>query len=126
MKSRDDHLKQAKSNETYADQLLQTASADALQWAVSVLYYAAVHYGRAFLVASGAKTITTHIGFETYFGRHWKKPPDIFPLYRRLKDDSEAARYDCIAYSAAEVQKLKDVCLVPFRDAVCAALGISP
>jgi hypothetical protein len=72
------------------------------------------------------KTITTHIGFESYFGRQWGKPPDIFPLYRRLKDDSEAARYDCIGYSAAEVQKLRDVFLVPFRNAVCAKLGISP
>lgn len=126
MKSRDDHLRQAKSNEAYADYLLNTGRADALQWAVTALYYAAAHYGRAFLVASNVKTITTHSGFESYFGRHWVKPPDIFPLYRRLKDDSEAARYDCVGYSATEVQKLRDIFLVPFRNAVYANFRISP
>lgn len=124
MKSRDEHLSQARSNETYADYLLQTGRSDAVTWAATALFYAAVHYGRAFLVASGAKTITTHVGFDSYFSKYWKKPPDIFPLYRRLKDDSEAGRYDCVAYSEVEVEMLRDSCLVPFRNAVCGVLGV--
>lgn len=125
MKSRDEHLKQAKNNENFADSQLQTAQTDALTWAVTALFYSAAHYGRAYVVVSGATTITSHVGFESYFHRCWTTKPDIFPLYRRLKDDSEAGRYDCVSYSASEVVHLRDNYLVPFRDAARAALGLS-
>jgi uncharacterized protein (UPF0332 family) len=125
MKTRDEHLKQAKANEAHADALLQNASPESLAWAVTALFYSAVHYGRAFLAASRTPTITSHVGFESYFRRSWKvtpTTPDVFDLYRRLKDESEAARYDCASFSKTQVENLKVNFLVPFRDAILAAL----
>ena len=132
MRSQNDHLKQAADNEQFAQSLLQIATPDSITWAVTTLFYAAVHYGRAYLVfhaassATTATTITTHPGFESAFVNRWPVPPnlDIFPNYRRLKDHSERARYDCIAYTAKDIEDLRDNHLVPFRNAVKAAMGI--
>lgn len=126
MKNRDEHLQQARSNERHAENLLQNARAEDLTWAVTVLFYAAAHYGRAFLIERGTSTITTHGGFATHFGRKWITAPDIFPLYQELQDRSEAGRYDCVVYSQAEVLDLKNDYFVPFRDAICMALGVLP
>jgi uncharacterized protein (UPF0332 family) len=126
MKTRDEHLQQARSNQRHAESLVQTARVEDLTWAVTVFYYAAAHYGRAFLVERGVTTITTHGGFATHFARQWRITPDIFPLYQELQDRSEAGRYDCIAYSQNEVEDLRDHYYWPFRDAICTALGIIP
>jgi hypothetical protein len=81
MKSRDEHLKQAKSNEDFANTQLLTGQTDALTWAVTALFYSVAHYGRAYVVAKGTHTITSHVGFESHFHRHWTAKPDIFRFY---------------------------------------------
>lgn len=125
MRTRDEHLKQAKDNEDLAEWLLHSGDAKSITWAVTALFYSVVHYGRAFVAAQGNPiTITTHGGFETHFKRAWRPPPDLFLFYRRLKDDSERARYECVAYTAADVTKLRDNQMRPFRDAVIKVLGL--
>jgi len=124
MRTPAEHLKQAKDNEDLAERLLQSGDADSITWAVTALFYSVVHYGRAFIAAKGTPTITTHGGFESFFRRSWTPPPDLFPLYRRLKDHSERGRYECISYTDVEVRDLRDNQLRPFRDAIKAALGI--
>jgi hypothetical protein len=67
MKTEAEHLQQAQDNERFADALLQIGTTDSLQWAVTALYYAAVHWGRAYLAHHLSTTVTTHLGFESEF-----------------------------------------------------------
>lgn len=124
MKTRDEHLKQARDNETFAERLLLSGDTVAINWAATAIFYSAVHYGRAFLAAKSTRTITTHVGFETLFRRAWTQPPDLFSEYRKLKIHSERARYDSVEYPIAEILDLRDQQLRPFREAIMAALGL--
>jgi hypothetical protein len=109
-----DHLTQAKANEEFAEFLLNNTEKRFLGWAVVSLFYAAVHYGRAFLRSYNAPAITSHPGFETHFLRVSSNQA-AYNLYRRLKDESERARYDCCSYTQDEVLELKNRYLIPFR-----------
>jgi hypothetical protein len=117
MPSEADHLAAARGNEEFTEFLLIQAEERFLGWAVSSAFYAGVHYGRAFLQAKGGPAITSHPGFETHFLRICGDQT-LYSLYRRLKDESERARYDCAAYSKAEVRDLTQKFLFPFRDAL--------
>jgi RNA-splicing ligase RtcB len=63
-----EHIAQARRNEKLFSQLLTDAHCP--EWAVVVLFYAAVHYGRGFVIKKGGPTVfTSHRGFETHFRR---------------------------------------------------------
>ncbi len=117
MPSEVDHLAQAKENEEFTDFLLASTQEHFFSWGVSGLFYAAVHYGRAFLQSQGAPAITSHPGFETHFLR-FSGDQGLYNLYRTLKDESERARYDCAKYTKDEVLALKQKYLTPFRNAL--------
>lgn len=112
-----DHLATARDNEDFADFLLTQSEDRFLGWAVSSVFYAAVHYGRAFLQANNAPAITSHPGFETHFLRV-SRNQSLYNLYRRLKDENERARYDCASYRKTDISDLKQRFLIPFRDAL--------
>jgi hypothetical protein len=124
MPTRDEHLKQAKDNENLAELLLQQSDETSNTWAATLIFYSAVHYGRAFLAGQGSKRISSHIGFESSFRQVWAGPPELFRHYRRLRISSETARYDCTTYTASQIRSLWDNHLRPFRDAILAALGV--
>ena len=117
MPSEDEHLAQARANEEFADFLLAHDDDRYLGWAVTSVFYAAVHYGRAFLRAKGGPAITSHPGFETHFVR-LARDQSLYNLYRRLKDESERARYDCASYTKTDIDELKQKYLFHFRDAL--------
>jgi hypothetical protein len=123
MPTRDEHLKQAKDNENLAERLVQQGDEISNTWAATLIFYSAVHYGRAFLAGRGSKRISTHIGFESSFRRVWAGPPELFRHYRLLRISSEIARYDCATYTASQIRSLRDQHLRPFRDAILAALS---
>src|SRR5262249_35248296 len=77
------------------------------EWAVAALFYTAVHLGRAVVAQLGLGPITSHRSFETCLQRSVRAPQDVYDAYRALKDESEAARYDCGRYSEADVRKLE-------------------
>ena len=53
------------------------------------------------------------------FDRIWPDPSEVSIISnRRLKDESERARYDCATYSKTEVSDLRQKFLIPFRDAL--------
>lgn len=112
-----EHIAQAQDNEAFADFLLAQNNERFLGWAVTSVFYAAVHYGRAFLRAQGGPAITSHPGFETHFVR-LARDQSLYNLYRRLKDESERARYDCANYNKIDIDELKRKYLIPFRDAL--------
>jgi len=117
MPSEGDHLAQAHDNEVFTDFLVRHNESRFLGWAVTSIFYAAVHYGRAFLQKQNGPAITSHPGFETHFLR-FTRDASLYNLYRRLKDESERARYDCARYNSAEVDELKQKYLIPFREAL--------
>lgn len=70
MPTRDQHLKQARANEDLAELLLQSGDDNSTTWAATLIFYAALHYGRAFLAARGMTTISTHVGSIPCSGGH--------------------------------------------------------
>ena len=113
MPTRNEYIAQAQKNERFAHSIADEFA----EWAVTALFYAVVHYGRALLSAKGSRWITTHQGFESEFLRA-VQDRRLFNHYRRLKDESEHARYDCVAYTKQEALDFETKFLEPFRDAV--------
>ena len=115
-----EHVTQAKRNEEFLDSIRPLAgSAD---WGITVLFYAAVHYGRAFL-AGKSNPVTTHQHFQSVFVRVTSDLIE-YGYYRSLQTESEASRYDCGKYDWADVDTLNTANLVPFKAALV-KLGLS-
>jgi len=128
MRSQQTHVKQAEQNELLGERLLRSNDPESINWAVTLFYYAAAHYGRAYLASKNTPTVTGHSGFESYFRRAWpgQPIPDVFPHYQSLKYNSERARYDCVTYSEQDVRQMRDSHFKPFRAALRAELNLTP
>jgi hypothetical protein len=101
---RHEHLKKAQNNESLAGALNITVSHCA-EWAVTMLFYSALHYVDSFLA-----------GKETHPLNHDSRDSEIenngtltgiYKDYRRLKDMSRAARYEIPDYSELDVNKAR-------------------
>jgi hypothetical protein len=73
-----------------------------MDWAVTGIFYAALHYIEVFLATQSVHS-PAHCSRETLFRRFPQLNP-IYSEYRTLKDDSEGARYRLEAFTAHEVQ----------------------
>lgn len=98
------HLNQADHNERFFDSFDRTTYSD---WAITVLFYAALHYVDAFLA---------HAGF-TYPGGHPTRDGlvnsvtqlrTISSEYFRLKNRSSSARYYASRFSTREIERCRD------------------
>jgi hypothetical protein len=114
MPTTSDHIAQAKKNEIFLD--LIRPIREAADWGVTALFYAAVHYGRAFL-AGKSNPVTTHQHFQSIFLRVTGDAV-AYGYYRALQTESEASRYDCQQYDWADVDALKTANLTPFKAAL--------
>src|SRR5438093_8730629 len=103
MPSAGDHIAQAKKNERFLDTIAPMD--DFADWGVVVLFYAAVHYGRA-LLAGKSGAVTTHQHFQSTFVRVTGDTV-AYGYYRALQTESEASRYDCKKYDWNDVDALK-------------------
>lgn len=100
MPSQDDHLQKARHNEQFVDSF-ELASTPYLDWVITGIFYAALHYVDAFLATQAVHP-----------GSHSRRDAEVklflgtgFYLdYRALKDDSQDARYRVRQFSAEEVQ----------------------
>lgn len=115
MPSVEQHLEQAKRNAAFAERLLGDGDVGQ-EWAMTAVFYAAVHYGRAVVAAAQLGTLTSHHSFESYLQRDLKAPPHIYKAYRFMKDEAEAARYDCRAFTVDDVKKIQGTKFILFRD----------
>ena len=109
-----DHLAAARQNEVFASDLAKDGRH--YDWAVVGLFYAAVHYGRAYMVTSGL-AVTSHRGFATHFVRR-SGEISLYRYYRQLQDESERARYDCASYTADDVYDADQKLLTPWRQGI--------
>lgn len=118
------HLAQAEHNE----QFLETLSLPAtpyLDWAVTVIFYAALHYIRALAARHQFTNISTYADMDRVFERVpvFRRNREVYVDYRQLKDDSRVARYECRSLAASEVTDLRDGELARIRRFVRAQLA---
>ena len=111
-----DHLRQAAANEEFADFVRNSGKPEHMSWAVTALFYAAVHLGRAYVQRKEpALVATSHQSFASHFLR-LTKSTDLYRYYRELKDESERGRYDCVKHSASDYDALARRIYQPFKD----------
>lgn len=85
----DDHIERAEKNEAFA-LALNPADHFQVDWAVTALFYAAVHYIDAYLLSHELARPRTHVKRDGRI-RDLSDLVAIWPDYRRLKDMSLAA-----------------------------------
>ncbi len=90
MPTKDEHLRKATHNEKFFDDF-NLASSAYPDWAITVLFYSALHYVEAFFAAqTPAIHCATHPQREGLINQHLRS---IYGDYSDLKNDSLAARY---------------------------------
>jgi hypothetical protein len=75
-------------------------------WAVTAMFYSAVHRVRAYLFAHHGERIARHDDMRD----QWRKYPEMRPIkveYELLKQESEQARYYLAEFTPAEVEALR-------------------
>ena len=114
MKQHTEYIQQAAHNAALASHLRRTRK-DCLDWAVTCLFYAAIHYVNAYLVRMHIPIPKRHRGSDL------KKPgrvnivqshsvlSQIYREYRHLDDESRDARYELKRPSASDY----DTFLIP-------------
>lgn len=103
MPEQDSHLRQAQHNESFVASF-DLDSTLYLDWAVTGIFYAALHYIEAFLAIQNIHS-PAHVSRDSIFQKeHVLKP--AYNQYRILKTRSESARYDLQQFSSAEVREL--------------------
>jgi hypothetical protein len=85
-----DHIERAEANESFARSLDQSQPFY-VDWAITILFYAALHYIDAYLAVKSFHPANHPVRDNAIDNNGSLKP--IFNDYRRLKDVSEAARY---------------------------------
>lgn len=113
-----DYIKQAVHNAELAAYLRQD-KVKYLDWAVTCLFYASVHYVNAYLMKVGKTIPRRHKTQGSLVGRSNIVETDpalriIYPAYRHLDDESRDARYELRKPSTDEYDKY----LVPQLDKI--------
>lgn len=118
------HRRQAEHNEAFLT-TLDLATSPYLDWAVTAVFYAALHYIRALAARHHFTNISSYADMDRLFERVvvFRRRDDLYADYRQLKDDSRAARYDCRRFTPAEVAGLRDEELHRVRIFVLAEIG---
>ncbi len=93
-----EYLEQANHNRHVADVLSQ-GSPVSLQWAVTCIFYTALHYVNAYLLHKVQPTPADHGAREYNVRCHMRA---VYPAYRWLKTESERARY-CLVRPTEQV-----------------------
>lgn len=121
MPPRSEHIAKAEENEQVA-QSLEAAYPD---WAITALFYAAVHWVDAVLDGLG--------GMSVHPQRHMQRRGEIArrrelaviePRYRTLQDVSVGARYECELFYPSDVVYARRTSLEPVKAACRRILGM--
>jgi hypothetical protein len=107
-----EHLARAASNEEFLSNI--RAFANHADWGITVVFYIAVHWGRAFLARSGIQ-ITSHKHFQSEFVRI-THDNTTYGHFRFLQTASEQARYDVNPFTWNEVDNLIKAHLGPLKE----------
>ena len=96
------HLEQARKNESTARLLLD---AETFDWAITALFYAALHQLQAYLLQLGVVP-SSHVRREAEIRKHAELWP-IEEAYKLLRAHSENARYECEPFTRAEFEAIR-------------------
>lgn len=107
-----DHILQVQHNETFYHATDKSVYSD---WAMTAVYYAALHYVDAFLAQVGIIDPGGHDVRDQEVHRRAELRP-IVSSYFRLKSRSRSARYYCTTYPHSELQRSFEVDLRAIRD----------
>jgi hypothetical protein len=105
-----DHLVQAGANRAHAEWLLSERPNDrtALQWAVTAVFYSALHGLTAYLMLRGI-TVSSHLARERVLTNPANGvPQDVYDAYHTLDDQSRDARYELVPFTLQDVRDLLD------------------
>ena len=115
MPSKQQHLDKAAHNEAFYDDF-DLDSSPYCDWAVTVLFYALLHYVDTFLaVAQKPVHPNRHAVRDGCVARI----PDLGPIYNEyitLKDKSRDARYYATQFGACDVRKLQKERFLPAKN----------
>jgi hypothetical protein len=120
-----EHRSKALHNEELLD-VYKLAEGKFAGWAITVLFYSALHWMRALAAQEGFQ-IRRYEGNESEklalrqipLFRQSSQP---FSWYRMLKHTSQDARYEMTPYSSADFRDLKQRCFDPFKAFIIANL----
>ena len=101
--SANEYLKQAERNRKVADVLVSKGDPASLQWAVTCLFYAGLHYVNAYHCAHIQGPLPSRHGDRRSRVSQYMQP--VAKAYLWLKDHSEKARYDLAYPDPATVKK---------------------
>ena len=100
MPRKDEHLDQAKHNESFANEVA-TALSTYADWAIVAAFYSAIHYLEARFAFLGFHS-DRHETRDRYVHTHCR---NLWKPYRQLKDDATEARYNCQRYTVEEFRR---------------------
>ena len=103
----DDHLGQARRNLALAEYLLREHAADPtyVQWAVTAIFYCAVHCMQAHVMQQGQRPRTHEARGRLIANPAYGVPLDVQTAYELLSQRSRAARYDLATFDPTIVQQ---------------------
>ncbi len=107
-----DHILQARHNEEFYRATDKNVYSD---WAMTAVYYAALHYIDALLAQVGVDDPGGHFARNREVGARAELRP-IARFYFRLKNRSENARYYCYKFRLAELQRSYEGDLTAIRN----------
>lgn len=111
------HRARAEANERISNRLGPDLNPD-LDWRVTMLFYAAVHWAEAYLATRSVHSASHAERVRTLKTLNFP----VLREYQLLEDASRAARYDCATYTAATAALLESQHYTPVRDYVLTLL----
>jgi hypothetical protein len=116
-----EHLAQARHNEAFLGSL-DLRTTPYLDWAMTIIFYTALHYIRGVLARHQVTNISTYGEMDKAFDRLplLRQNPGIHTDYRQLKDDSRAARYNMWRPANGDIVEFRDGELRRIREFVLA------
>jgi hypothetical protein len=102
--SKEDHLNRAQENEDLAGSLDLNSTLN-VDWAITILFYAALHYVDAYLAVKPIHP-PSHESRDSEIQNNGSLSI-IYNDYRRLKDKSIAARYEIANFHRSQFPQIK-------------------
>ncbi len=121
MPTSSEHLNWAQQNESLVS-IFELTDAFEVTWAITVVFYAAVHYVDAYLVKFKYNKPIDHAQRDSMIIKD-DHLTTIWRDYKRLKDLSRAARYECADFRSQDLVGAKKR-LSPVREPIASRLKI--
>jgi hypothetical protein len=118
--SLEQHLATSAANEALASRLAAMAE---YGWSVTCLFYSALHLTEAYLIKQGRFSSNHHQRANNII-----REPSLNRIrraYIRLKAESEQARYECVLFTAQDVNRIRQLVYAPMAALLRSILGVN-